>query len=111
MAVQSNWGDAFTVKVSPKKQMARCIVRVKTNNYFSGGRMVFTKTVTVLKRQSELSLRDICIEEMEYVDIKNLNEVEDGVYELIGCQFETDGDDWTSWQYAVQWKLIPVDEG
>lgn len=86
---------------------AKCVIRLTTSNYLNGSEIVFKKTLCVLKRKSQLDLQENGIDDIEYVDIANLNEVEDGVYELQPCEFDTDGDEWNTWHYPVRWKLVP----
>lgn len=92
------------------KDHAKCVVRVTTSNYLNGGEIVFKKTLRVLKRRSQLSLYENGIDDIEYVSIDNLNEVEDGIYELQPSEYDWDGDEYSSYQYPVAWKLVPVNE-
>ena len=89
------------------KERAVCVVRVTTSNYMSSGQIVFKKTLRVLKRKSQLSLSENGIDDMEHVVIDNLNEVEDGIYELQPSEYDWDVDEYTGWGYPVRWKLVP----
>lgn len=90
-----------------KDEPHRCVVRLTTGAYMSSGEINFKKTLRVLKRKSHLNLQDMGIEDPFDTEIENLNQVEDGIYELVPAQYDWDGDDYTSWQYPVTWKLVP----
>lgn len=101
------------VNASPEKY--RCVVRVKTSYYESGGELVVKKSIRTLKRKTAF---DILREELYNVDsetlylgITNINEVKDGIYELryrkkAHCNFFGECDD------DVELVLVPfVDSG
>jgi hypothetical protein len=97
----------------PGEKDPRCVVRLTTNCYFSGSRAVFTKTVSLLKRRSQLRFDDISFDheaDIDFSAIVNLNEVEDGIYYLDPHETESDGDEYSSWWYAISWKLVPWDK-
>lgn len=102
------------VNASPDKY--RCVVRVKTSYYESGGELVIKKSIRTLKRKTAF---DILREELNTVDsetvystINNIDEVEDGIYELCykpttHCNFFGECDD-----VDVELVLVPfVDSG
>ena len=94
----------------PGEKDPRCVVRVKTNCFISNGKAVFTKTVTRLKRRSQLTFDEISFDheaEIDFSAIVNLMTVEDGVYFLDPHETECDGDEYSSWWYTITWILVP----
>ena len=92
--------------------VARCVVRLTTNCYLSGGRAVFSKVISRLKRKSQLSFDEIGFDhdaEIDFNAITNLMTVPDGVYYLDPDETDWDSDEYgysIHW-YAVSWKLVP----
>jgi hypothetical protein len=83
----------------------KIIVRVTTDMYFSQGGWVFKKTVKPLKRKSVGGIHDILVDAEDGLNITNLMDMRDGVYELDWCNISRDCetgiiDDWA-------YKLVP----
>ena len=91
-------------------QHARCVVRLTTGAYMSSGEITFKKTLHVLKRKSQLNLQDSGINDPWDAEIENLNQMEDGIYELVPAQMDWDGDEYCNYQYPITWKLIHFNE-
>jgi hypothetical protein len=84
----------------------RCIGRITKNYYLQDNKLVSKSTFTLLKRKSQLTLQDM-IDDPEYSGL-NLDEYDEGIYEIITCNHSTD------WETGVvdDWdlKLIPYKE-
>lgn len=85
-----------------------CIVRLSRSTYKRGSRFISETSISWLKSKSELSIYDITDLE-DVFDIINIEECEDGLYNLVACNFSRDYesgmiDDWDV-------KLIPYQEG
>ena len=77
--------NAVFIGVDPAKEEDRCIVRLTTNAYISGGTVTFSKVLRRLKRKSELTFDDIDFNmdnELDFGHIVNLMQVDDGIYHL-----------------------------
>lgn len=88
----------ITQRLNNPKPIARCIGRVATYMYETKHGFAFSKTFRVLKRKSELGVRDIIDDISEELPI-NFLEVPDGVYELTATNISRDYesgmvDDW-----------------
>ncbi len=83
--------NAFSATTQQTKEALKCIVKVKTSTYVTNGRLRTVRDVYTLKRKSTF---DLLHEEMcnigEDLIIQNINNVEDGEYELITCDHEYD---------------------
>lgn len=95
--------------------VARCVVRLTTNCYLSGGRAVFSKVISRLKRKSQLRFDEISFNddaEIDFSAITNLMTVPDGIYYLDPDETEWDSDEYgySIYWYAVSWKLVPYTE-
>ena len=102
-----------TFEGGPSKNDPRCVVRLTTNCYISGGKAVFTKTVTRLKRRSQLTFDELNFDydaEIDFTAITNLMTVPDGLFYLDPDKTDSDGDEYYSWWYVVSWKLVPLVE-
>lgn len=100
----------ITFEDGPSETDPRCVVRLTTNCYISGGKAVFAKTVTRLKRRSQLTFDEINFDhdaEIDFTAIVNLMSVGDGIYYLDPHETDSDGDEYSSWWYAITWKLVP----
>ena len=86
---------------------ARCVVRLTTNCFISGGRVTFSKVLSRLKRKSELTFDEItlddCNGDLDFGHITNLMSCEDGIYYLDPDETEWDGDEYgySRYWYAV----------
>lgn len=84
----------------------RCVGRLKRNCYMYKGSLVSTQTFTVLKRKSQLQLEDLICDASYDIDQLNLNQYEEGVYEIATTnvsEFEGIVDEWDL-------KLVPYKE-
>ena len=101
---------------SVDQDTARCVVRLTTNCFISGGRVTFSKVLSRLKRKSELTFDEISLDDysndLDFGLITNLMSCEDGIYYLDPDETEWDGDEYgySSYRYAVSWKLVPYTE-
>ena len=101
--------------IEPEEETARCVVRVTTNCYLSGGRAIFSKVVSRLKRKSQLNFNEISFDheaEIDFTAIVNLMDVKDGIYYLDPHETDWDSDEYgyNSYWYAITWKLVPYQE-
>lgn len=99
----------------PEEETARCVVRLTTNCFLSGGKATFSKVVSRLKRKSQLSFDEISFDqeaEIDFSAIVNLMSCPDGIYYLDPDETELGGDEYgySSYWYAVSWKLVPYTE-
>lgn len=99
----------------PEENEARCVVRLTTNCFFSGGRATFSKVVSRLKRKSQLDFEEISFNqdaEIDFSAIVNLMEAKDGIYYLDPHDTDWDSDEYgyNSYWYAITWKLVPYEE-
>ena len=91
----------------------KTVVRLKTEVYTSGNRLVIKRTLSNLKRKStgfnllEDEISQAGAEDV-YHSIVNLNESEDGIYELVMCNLTTDWE--TGHVDGWKLKLIPFKE-
>ena len=98
---------------SVEQDMARCVVRLTTNCFISGGRITFSKVLSRLKRKSELTFDEItlddCNDDLDFGLITNLMSCPDGIYYLDPDETECgcDAYGYSSYWYAVSWKLVP----
>ena len=85
----------------------KIVIRLKSSIYKTKTGFKLTKTFSVLKRKSNLSLGDLIPDINEYPPL-NINEVKDGLYELITC-CET-----THWESGIvdsyETELVPFKE-
>ena len=101
---------------SVDQDAARCVVRLTTNCFISGGHVTFSKVLSRLKRKSELTFDEIslddCNNDLDFGHITNLMSCEDGIYYLDPDETDWDGDEYgySSYWYAVSWKLVPYTE-
>ena len=95
---------------------ARCVVRLTTNCFISGGRVTFSKVLSRLKRKSELTFDEIslddCNDDLDFGHITNLMSCEDGIYYLDPDETDWDSDEYgySIHRYSVSWKLVPYTE-
>jgi hypothetical protein len=69
----------------------KCIVKVSTSTYITCGKLRTVKDVYTLKRKSTYDLlHDELCNVGDEVIINNLDEVDDGEYELVTCNHEYD---------------------
>ena len=101
---------------SVDQDTARCVVRLTTNCFISGGRITFSKVLSRLKRKSELTFDEIslddCNDDLDFGHTTNLMPCEDGIYYLDPDETDWDSDEYgysICW-YAVSWKLVPYTE-
>ena len=101
---------------SVDQDTARCVVRLTTNCFISGGRVTFSKVLSRLKRKSELTFDEIslddCNDDLDFGHITNLMSCEDGIYYLDPDEMDWDSDEYgyNSYWYAITWKLVPINE-
>lgn len=94
-----NTNDITIEEPSHDKEFSRLVVRLKTNSYQvtrGAERIGFraSKEITILKRKSINYdwIFDIWEDIGGVFNIINLNDCEDGVYQIVACNFKTDGD-------------------
>jgi hypothetical protein len=81
--------DTLTKKLNPQEPENRCIVRLKTSAWTDKRGVYLKKSITYLRRLSKgyMILKEdaenICAEVIE--GITNLDECEDGIYEIVTC--------------------------
>lgn len=105
--------QSCTFDGGPGEKDPRCVVRLTTNCYISGGKAVFSKSVTRLKRRSQLTFDELNFDrdaEINFSAITNLMTVPDGLYYLDPDETDSDGNEYSSWWYVVTWKLVPLVE-
>lgn len=94
-------------KETKKDTFPKCIGRVTSSTYFTANGFETKKTFRILKRKSQLEVRDF-IDDLEYGLPINFNEVDDGIYELICTNYSKD------WETGIidDWdvKLVPYKE-
>ena len=86
----------------------KLIVRLNTSTYFTGRGVSYRKDITVLKRKSSLHLSEVFVEAVEMLRIVNLDECEDGVYEIGWCNISNDWE--TGYPDDWDYVLIPYEE-
>lgn len=97
---------SFECKPSKDKGL-KCIVRVSTSTYRT--KQGYSKRIDIrdLKRKSDMCMSDIFVDSTDVYSIENLDQVEDGVYELIPASVN-----YGTYEYPCSevetWKLIKV---
>lgn len=85
----------------------KLIIRLSTNEFRQGDRIVFQKSIRPLKSVSDLELSDLFDGDDLFDQIENIDCCEDGIYELKAVNISTD------WQtgYVDDWdlKLLPYE--
>ncbi|AUR89274.1 hypothetical protein NVP1121O_246 [Vibrio phage 1.121.O._10N.286.46.C4] len=63
----------------------KCVGRLKRNYYLHGDKLCANMTFSLLKRHSELGLRDFIVDPELDITILDLHTYEEGLYEIITC--------------------------
>ena len=87
--------DVLPVYPAPEKQVNRCVVRLRTTMWSSGKGVFVQKSLTFLRRKSEgfnVLEEDCGATDVGHVlsRIINLNECDDGIYEVVTCNVSHD---------------------
>jgi hypothetical protein len=89
---------AETEEAKHEKEFSRLVVRLKTNSYqVTRGveRIGFkiSKEIIILKKKSVNYdwISDVWEDDGDF-NVINLNDCEDGIYQIVACNFKTDGD-------------------
>lgn len=89
-----------------------CIVKLGTEAYKRGGVYFHGRTIRVLRKQTTYDLLADEVDNIGLYDaiesIINLNDVEDGVYQLMHANIGTDWE--TGWVESWDLKLVPYEK-
>lgn len=97
----------------PSPDKCKCVVRLSTSCWHNGNEVNIKRTLRYLKRKCkgfnllDEDCRNIGAKEV-VESITNLDDCEDGVYEIVTCQ------EWSSWETphiieGYKYKLIPLE--
>lgn len=99
--------DFILTNCIPKEGRMKCIVRVSHSTYKTKQGYSKRTDIRDLKRKSGIGMSDLFTFDWELDWIENLNDVEDGVYELIPSSI-----DYGTYEYPCSevetWRLVKV---